>query len=279
MALARNLKPNRLPKIRSQAKGKKDYRKITLYGFFLFVFIFGAYGVFNLVKLAPSEEEKKDLVLDTGNRPLPEEIKIWIDVPGGLNMRSEPNTASEILVVIPDKTELTALELAGDWYKVSYKNKIGWVHKDYVKTFQEVTTVDADDWKEFKNSSYGYTIFYPGDWVSMDYGSNEAANLLSYVGFGLQLSNNLDPAVLPPVVLKITTDPKNTVDQNYKKKRDVKEAQVSIANQKGTQYIYTANSGVQMTTYVFSSNDKTYILEESGGYRGELDNMIKKIKV
>ncbi|MBW6431750.1 SH3 domain-containing protein, partial [Patescibacteria group bacterium] len=193
MALARNLKPNKIPRIKSKIKGQRNYKKLSLYGLIFLVAVFGLYGIFNLTKLAPAKEDKKELVLDTGDKPLPEEIKLWINAPGGLNMRSEPNTKSEILKIIPDGTELVALELSGDWYKISYDGKTGWVHKDYVRTFKDDEAPEiAADWANYKNATFGYGVSYPKDWVTKDYGANEAAKLLSYVGFGLQLSNTID---------------------------------------------------------------------------------------
>lgn len=279
MALARNLKPNRTFKRRGGSANPKNYRKIALYGFLLLVFLFGVYGVFNLIRLAPSEDDKQELVLDTGDRPLPEELKIWIEAPGGLNMRSEPNTNSKILKIIPDGTELVSLEMSGEWYKVSYDEKVGWVHRDFVRTFkEEIKENTNDNWKSYNNSVHNYTVSHPEDWVNKDYGSNEAANLLSYVGFGLQLADSLNPAVLPPIVIKITTDKKDAVDELYSKKSEVKSSSVTISQKKANQYIYIASSGVQMTAYIVSDGANTYILEESGGYADELEKMVRSFK-
>lgn len=279
MVLARNLKPNRIPKIKSKNSGKRDLKKTALYLIFFVIIIFSGYGILNLFRLAPKEEDKKELVLDTGDRPLPEEIKIWIDSPGGLNMRSEPNLESEVLKIIPNGTELVALELSGDWYKIEYDGKNGWVHKDYVKNFkdQERDIAVNEPWKKYQNTAFSYLVSYPTDWVVRDYGSNEAANLLSYVAFGLQLSNSLDTQNLPPVVIKVTTDNKDTVDGIYKKKTDSKSEQVKISDLSANKYIFTASSGVQMTAYVFTAKSRTFIMEESGGYGDELFRMVSKI--
>lgn len=280
MALARNLKPNRIPKLKSKSKGQRNYKKISLYGLIFLVSVFGLYGVFNLTRLAPAKEDKKELVLDTGDKPLPEEIKLWIDAPGGLNMRSEPNTKSEILKIIPNGTELVALELSGEWYKISYDGKTGWVHKDYVRTFKEGETTEvATDWSSYKNTIFGYEISHPKDWVTKDYGANEAAKLLSYVGFGLQLSNAIDSASLPPVVIKVTSDSKEVVEASYKSKMDSSFEEVDISGIKGNKYIYTASSGVQMTAYIVTKGVRTYIIEESGGYSDEIAKMVKEFRL
>lgn len=280
MALARNLKPNRIPKLKSKSRGQISYKKISLYGLIFLVSVFGLYGVFNLTRLAPAKEDKKELVLDTGDKPLPEEIKLWIDSPGGLNMRSEPNTESEIIKIIPNGTELVALELSGEWYKISYDGKTGWVNKEYVRTFKEGEVPEKEtDWLSYKNNTYGYGISYPKDWVTKDYGANEAAKLLSYVGFGLQLSNTIDSASLPPIVIKVTSDSKSVVEASYKSKMDSNLEEVDISGIKGSKYTYTASSGVQMTAYIVTKGVRTYILEESGGYSDEMAKMLKEFRL
>lgn len=281
MALARNLKPNRIPKIKgSKNSGNKNYKKIAIYVLIGVAIIFGIYGILNLSRLAPAEEEKQGVIFETGDQPLPEEVKIWIDADGGLNMRSEPSTKSEILKIIPDDTELVALELSDDWYKVDYDGKTGWVHKDYVRTYNEnQETGITDGWKTYKSTSYAYSVQYPKDWVLLDYGANKAANLLGYVGFGVQLSDKLDPAKLPPVVIKVTGDTKDIVDAGYSKKTDVATSEAIISGAKGTKYVYTASTGVQMTSFVVAKGSKTYILEESGGYADELQAMVGRFRL
>lgn len=279
MALARNLKPNRPARIRGQEK-KRNYKKITLYFVLGLAVLLGVYGIFNLSRLAPTKEEKKDVVFSTGDKPLPEEIRLVVNAPGGLNMRAEPSTESEVLETIPNGAELVAEELSGDWYKVTYEGKTGWVHRDYVRVVEEEQHRDTrDGWKTYQSPSYGFDVSYPKDWVSLSYGANKAANLLDYIAFGPQLSDELDPARLPPVVIKVTDDAKKAVLDVYDKKTDVSSASAKVAGIDGKRYIYTADSGVQMTAYIVSKGDRTYILEESGGYADELRGMVDSLRL
>jgi hypothetical protein len=277
MAIGKNLKPNYVPRFKLPRFLRDNNKKRIIIYVLVFIFLsFGLYGILNLIRLAPKEEERQDLVYETGDQPLPEEIKIWIDAAGGLNMRSEPSKTSTIIKIIPDGTELIAIELSGEWYRVSYDGKTGWVHKDFVRTYQEDENDDTEnDWKSYKSKTYGFSVSYPKDWVYLSYGANAAANLLDYVAFGLQLSDDLDPAILPPIVIKITSDTESVVNKLYSEKDDASKTEVKISGQAGTKYTYTASSGVQMTAFVVASKNYTYILEESGGYADELSMMIK----
>ncbi|MDD3679051.1 MAG: SH3 domain-containing protein [Patescibacteria group bacterium] len=277
MAIGKNLKPTHTHQIKLfKIFRDKNRRKVFIYSFILILVLFGLYGALNLVRLAPKEEERQDLVFDTGDRPLPEEIKIWINAKGGLNMRSEPSKESQIVKIIPNGTELTAIELSGDWYKVSYDGKIGWVHRDFIKTFKEEESNNlSGDWKSYKSAAYSFNVKYPKDWVYLSYGANTAANLLDYIAFGLQLSDQLDPAILPPIVVKVTSDSDSVVMDLYNKKTESKKEPVTISSKNSVKYTYISSSGVQMTAFVVSSGKYTYILEESGGYADELNEMAK----
>ncbi|MDD3481075.1 MAG: SH3 domain-containing protein [Patescibacteria group bacterium] len=280
MALAQNLNKHKIVRPKKPRNSNKVKKYLLIIAVILAICI-GAYGIVNLTRIAPKEEDKKELVLETGDRPLPEVIKIWTTAEGGLNLRSEPSTDSEVLTTIPEGTELVAEELSDDWYKVTYKGKTGWVHKDFVRTFSDETDAASttEGWEKYANTKYSYSTVRPEDWVERDYGANSAANLASYVAFGAQLPDTLDPAVLPPVVVKVTTDSKAEVEKLYAKKTDADASDVKVSGIAGKKYTYTASSGVQMTAYVVATSKYTYILEESGGYSTELTKMAESFKV
>lgn len=52
---------------------------------------------------------------------------------GGLNLRSDASTSSEILAEIPNKTVLTVTEAIKGWAKVSYNGHTGWVSTSYIR--------------------------------------------------------------------------------------------------------------------------------------------------
>lgn len=49
-----------------------------------------------------------------------------------LNLRAGRSTDSKILATIPKGTLVSPLERTGNWVKVIYKNKVGYVHDDYI---------------------------------------------------------------------------------------------------------------------------------------------------
>lgn len=280
MPIGRNLKSTPEPSFRSNKKGKKNYPKIVFLVVIIAVIAFGAYGAFNLFNLAPREEDKKEIILETGDRPLPEEVKIRVVASGGLNMRSEPNTKSSILTIIPNNTELIAIEIDGEWYRVSFNNQTGWVHNDFVKNLNEDSPIEEEtlNWKRYSDSKFGYSILYPNDWVYRDFGSNQAANLLGYIGFGSQLPESIDPERIPPIVIKITNQPLEEVLVLYQKRTDATKETRDILGSLATRYTFIATSGIQMNAYIIKVQGRTLILEESGGYLGELSKMASSLK-
>ncbi|MGN1402355.1 MAG: SH3 domain-containing protein [Bacillus sp. (in: firmicutes)] len=49
-----------------------------------------------------------------------------------LNLRSTPATSGTVLLTIPKSTVVTATAKSGDWYKVTYNGKTGWVSGGYL---------------------------------------------------------------------------------------------------------------------------------------------------
>lgn len=270
MALARNIKRNkrklRLPKLKKQ----------VWVGILLLVVGIGIYGFLNLSRIAPSSTDKKEIKFDTGDKPMPETITLWVTADGGLRMRSRPDTKSDLIFLVPNGTQLTATETQGDWYKVTYMNKEGWVNKSYVTT-QAPAEDPTKNWKPFANKEFGYSLRYPTDWVVQNYGANPATNSLSYVGFGLQLPPSLDPSLVPPVVIKITGSKKEDVENIYKTAQNSIAEPTTVSGLAGTKYTFNASSGVQMTAYVIPKSTQVVIIEESGGYSDELTKIVASL--
>lgn len=272
MALAKNLRPQKKFKAKLKIKFPK-LTKSTIIVLSILALGIGIYGVLNLSRLAPAKDDKMEIKFETGDRPLPQEIPIWITADGGLFMRKEPNSKAEILSTIPNGTKLSALETQGDWYKVSYMNKSGWVNKSYVTT-QAPAESPTKGWNTFTNKAFSYSITYPTGWVAQDYGANPATSSQSYVGFGPQLAPQLNPSLLPPVIIRITSDSKEKVEKQYKSAQNSVSEAATVSGLAGTKFTYNASSGTQMTAYVVAKGAQTFILEETGGYADELGKMI-----
>ncbi|PKL16347.1 MAG: hypothetical protein CVV49_16755 [Spirochaetae bacterium HGW-Spirochaetae-5] len=69
---------------------------------------------------------------------------IYVISPRGINLRSNPSIKSEVLALIPFKAEISIIanekisdvheDIKGNWVKVNYQNKIGWIFDIYTST-------------------------------------------------------------------------------------------------------------------------------------------------
>lgn len=268
MALAKNINRHKV-----NTKSLK-FSKSAWIGFLLILAIL-LYGTFNISRIIP-EKEKKEIRFETGDQPLPQTINLWVVADGGLRLRAKPDANSDLLSLIPNGTQLVATETQGDWYRVSYQNKEGWVSKKYVTT-QPPAEDPMKNWKSFVNKEQGYSVRYPSSWVAQDYGPNPATNSLSYVGFGLQLGPTLDPSVLPPIIVRISSSSKDQIEAYYKSSQNVVAESVNVSGLAATKYTYNAPSGVQMTAFVIPQSSRIFIIEETGGYAEELMLLVKSL--
>lgn len=103
-----------------------------------------------------------------------------------LRLRSGPSTDTEVLASIPHATLLTVTEISGDWGKVSYDEKQGWVSLAYTKPVLSVTVPNDR--------------FYSYDGISPD---------MSQIRVAL-LQEDMTEAPVPPDSYKITySSPQN----------------------------------------------------------------------
>lgn len=265
MALARNIHRKkskfRLPKIKKKSL-------LIFVPLFIVVLIFAG---FNLFKIIP-DSKKIEIKYETGDRPLPQVIPLWVTADGGLYMREEAVPKGKILILIPDGTKLEATETKEDWYKVTYMEKTGWVNKNYV-----TTTAPAEEptktWNTYTDKNYSYSVRYPKDWVYVDYGENPATASKSYLAFGQQLPPQLDPINLPPIILRISTENSQKINSDYAGRGGTTET-VTVSSLAANKYTFNSSSGIQMTTYVVTRGTNTFIIEETGGYADDLSRLV-----
>jgi hypothetical protein len=271
MALAKNLQ-------RKRGRGTFKLPKLSkkfIWPILFLTLLLGGYGLVNLMKVVPSSKEKSEIKLETGDRPLPQKKKLWVVAEGGLYLRAEANAKAKILILIPNRTTLEAEETQGEWYRVSYMNKTGWVNRGFVTT--EAPAEDpAKDYKTLIEKGSGFSIRYPKDWVYQNYGENPASGAIAFFAFGPQLPPQLDPNNLPPIILRISSKEFGVILAQYKSLGAVEE-DASVSGLAAKKFIYNASTGVQMTAYVVAKGGSVYILEETGGYSDELELMVKDL--
>ena len=72
-----------------------------------------------------------------------------------VRLREEANTKSSILETISKNTEVEVLSEEENWYKVSYKDQEGYIHKDYLKVEEEkeeeTTTIEESNSEKTEN--------------------------------------------------------------------------------------------------------------------------------
>ncbi len=61
-----------------------------------------------------------------------------------VNLRSQPNTSSEILASLPKNTIVTVTGKNNNWYSVTYNGKSGYVHPDYLTIIENEDNPDSN---------------------------------------------------------------------------------------------------------------------------------------
>jgi len=71
-------------------------------------------------------------VLDTNTRS-EQQIGQVINVRSALNLRAQPSTRSAVIRTLRNGVQVEVLAKSGDWYKVQYRGKVGWVFHRYLR--------------------------------------------------------------------------------------------------------------------------------------------------
>lgn len=61
-----------------------------------------------------------------------------------VNMREKPSTTSKVIMYVTQDDKVEVLEKTGDWYKIKYKNKTGYVSANFVKVDKEVKNTNQE---------------------------------------------------------------------------------------------------------------------------------------
>ena len=75
-----------------------------------------------------------------------------VNVPSGscLRLRESPNTNAKILAGVNTGTQVDVLSKEGDWYKVAFKDKTGYMHGDYLKVTETKIQENSSNEELFK---------------------------------------------------------------------------------------------------------------------------------
>lgn len=81
--------------------------------------------------------------IDRGDVGTEKVQKVLVTCSGGLNLRSEPNTSSEVLAILYKGAKAEFLGEFDGWYKVSYNSKVGYLSAEFCSVV-EVDPTQAD---------------------------------------------------------------------------------------------------------------------------------------
>lgn len=80
---------------------------------------------------APETEEDKGKLVEPSTR-IRSGFHGTVNAEGGLNLRCGPGKDYDILLVVPDKTEVVEEGRDGDWIFVKYDGDYGWLNMEYI---------------------------------------------------------------------------------------------------------------------------------------------------
>ena len=56
-----------------------------------------------------------------------------------VNVRKEASTDAKVIMYVTQDDKVEVLEKSGDWYKIKYKNKEGYVYADFIKVDEVIS--------------------------------------------------------------------------------------------------------------------------------------------
>ena len=86
---------------------------------------------------------------------------VFVDDGSPLNMRSKPDTESEIVTTIPKNMKVEILGATNGWYKVKYKDYTGFVYSSYIASAPDYH--QDETLTEYYNVKFGYSVKYPSN--------------------------------------------------------------------------------------------------------------------
>lgn len=138
------------------------------------------------LKIQNSNAEKEEILLA---KPAENKVGTLKNVSTSLRLRTKPSTssASTVLAYIYPKETFQILGQSGEWYKVNYKGKNGYVYKDYVKLSNASNTEDNNnDNEQDQSKKYEEVLKIMKSQIGAPYVYGGAGELLT-----MKLINNL----------------------------------------------------------------------------------------
>ncbi|MCL1807204.1 MAG: SH3 domain-containing protein [Oscillospiraceae bacterium] len=139
------------------AADDNDWAKVTYGG--KSGYVLGKYvslGVY-VKPAAPEAKEPVPIVHEPWTLEEGETAEGYVNVSGGVRLRAESNTDSEILDTLKKGTAFTVIGLENDWAKVNYSGTEGYILAEYVSLGEYTQVIELVDWWE-----EGKSLMKPG---------------------------------------------------------------------------------------------------------------------
>ena len=250
---------NALPQIKNESRLSKWF-----YLFLILVFVLVALGLIIYLgwKNWPQKQASTTTSKPTASSSAKQtETNIgYVNAESGLNLRSQPNSDADIILTLPNHTQVTIINSSGDFYFVEANTK-GFVAKEFI-TFVKPSGYVL---KAFTDSSSPLSFLYP-DVYKVSFTKTDANNFSysftgnsSYGGFSVQTESPL--YTLGNYALTHYNAPGQTCDVKFSNGQKECE-KVDIAS--GTVYLLLNNPTLYKIAY----------LKTEGGLLTDLNNLI-----
>ena len=126
---------------------------------------------------------KSFLKEDAASAETPTEKKTVSITASSLNIRSGPGTKYDIIGAVKKGKTVTVVGTNGDWYKIEYNGKDGYINKKYTKDQTKTVTITANSLNvrsgpgtkyniigKLKKGSTAVAVEKSGDWYKIQYG-------------------------------------------------------------------------------------------------------------
>ena len=88
----------------------------------------------NQKSTSSKEKIEGNIDLDNNNQTETTPKYVYVNTSDGLNLRESPDPNSQVIMVVPDKAQLTLVKEDSQWDQVTYNGQTGYVYASFVTT-------------------------------------------------------------------------------------------------------------------------------------------------
>ncbi len=222
-----------------------------------------------------------------------------VNAPNGLILREEPSKSGNVIMTVSDKSSVEIIEESGEWYKVKYNEKEGYLYAEYVDVEEtettnqnEENTVQTENTENIENTeptypqkhvteveleiytipsvtAKKYTVVNPNEEITINYELNNWINVTYGNVQGWARKNNINNQVS-----EVKNDQEETETQQDSNETSTQTEIIEIDNKKG--YVDVSNSvnvrakattSSEVITTLLRNTEVIITAEEDGFYK------------